>query len=196
MNKISLFFVFCAFIAAFFAFKPQVQDEKAPEQSNNNRQCPIEEPPFWEQAIVPEPEKTRSTIREPRIEPPKLASPDPEAEVMRLAAAGDSTNLNYAFAAWFDLDPHTARDWLAAQSSMDGLQPAITMVAGKIAQDGDPANGLEWAELLDPGPQQEQTLFDIYSLAARGNQFTEEQLKSAALPAARIAELLGGAVGD
>jgi len=26
---------------------------------------------------------------------------------------------------------------------MDDLQPAIAMVAGKIAQDGDPANGLE-----------------------------------------------------
>lgn len=143
---------------------------------------------------MPEPTTTRSIMREPQIQTPP--SSDPATEVIRLAAAGDFKKLNFAFATWFDRDPIHARDWLALQTSMDDLQPAIAMVAGKIAQDGDPANGLEWAKLLHPSPQQEQTIFDIYALAARQNQFTQEQLKSAPLPPARIAELLGGAAGD
>jgi len=182
--------------AAYFALRSPTPEAKTTEQFNNKRQRPIQDPPFWEQAIIPEPAITRPILREPRMEATISNPPDPATEVMRLSAAGDFEKLNFAFATWFDRDPINARDWLAARTSMAGLQPTISMVAGKIAQDGDLTNGLEWAKLLHPGPQQEQTFFDIYALAARQHQFTQEQLKSAPLPAARIDDLLGGAAGD
>jgi len=184
----------CAFIAAFFALRSPPPVLAKPETASHKRPRPVPDPPFWEQAVIPEPASTRPIMREPQIQ--SHPSPDPATEVIRLAAAGDFKELNFAFATWFDRDPIHARDWLALQTSMDDLQPAIAMVAGKIAQDGDPANGLEWAKLLHPSPQQEQTIFDIYALAARQNQFPPEQLKTAPLPASRIEELLSGAAGD
>ena len=70
------------------------------------------------------------------------------------------------------------------------------MIAGKIAEAGDPAHALEWAALLTPGPEQEQSVFDIYALAARSRRFSEAELRAAPLPPARVDELLSGAAGD
>ncbi len=196
MKQIYILVILCTLIATFFALRSPAPNLATTAQSNNKRQRPTLDLPFWEQAVIPEPEITRPTSRDNHLIAPIANSPDPATEVIRLAAAGDFENLNFAFATWFDRDPIAARDWLALQKSLDNLQPAIAMVAGKIAQDGDPTNGLEWAKLLHPGSQQEQTYFDIYALAARQNQFTPDQLKSAPLPAARIEELLSGAAGD
>ncbi|NJM37809.1 MAG: hypothetical protein HC845_08125 [Akkermansiaceae bacterium] len=150
---------------------------------------------FWETAITPEPENFRQPTS--IILPQTQISPtDLPQEISRLQKSGDFQALNSTLAAWFEADPAAASDWLAQQGNFDSYQPALTQIVGKIATDGDPTHALEWSALLTPGPQQEQSLFDIYSIAARKHYFTEAQLRTAPLPPERIDELLSGGAGD
>lgn len=151
--------------------------------------------PFWNAAVVPEP----TFFREPSATIPsqtKLPQVDHPREVARLHNSGDVAALNFALSAWFNADAAAARDWLAAQENLDSYQPALNMIVAQIAAAGDPAHALEWAAILTPGPEQEQSVFDIYALAARSHRFTEAELRAAPLPPARIDELLSGAAGD
>lgn len=156
---------------------------------------PSKDAPFWNSAIVPEP----PVFREPTTAPfpqTKLPQVDHPREVARLHGSGNVAGLNFALAAWFDADAAAARDWLAAQENLNSYQPALIMITGKIAEAGDPAHALEWAALIAPGPEQEQSLFDIFALAARNHRFTEAELRAAPLPPSRVDELLSGAAGD
>ena len=185
-----------ALIAIFWPDQPKKAQEIPPTAATKARsRIPSKDAPFWNSAVVPEPKDFRgpTAVIEPQIKLPQVDHP---REVARLHRSGEISSLNFALAAWFDADPTAARDWLASQTSFDSYQPALTMIAGKIAEAGDPAHALEWAALLPPGPEQEQSLFDIYALAARNHRFTEAQLRAAPLPPERIAELLSGAAGD
>lgn len=185
-------------IAAFFATRSAVEEKKesvAPISNRDRSRVPSRDAPFWSSAVVTEPK----VFREPssvRISQSNIPPVDHPAEVARFLKSGAMTELNFALAAWFDADAVAARDWLADQESLDSYQPALTMIVGKIATAGDPAHALEWAALLTPGPEQEQSLFDIYAFAARNHRFSEAELRAAPLPAARIDELLSGAAGD
>ncbi|PAW70407.1 MAG: hypothetical protein B9S35_15210 [Opitutia bacterium Tous-C5TDCM] len=163
--------------------------------TKSRTRIPSKDAPFWNSAIVPEP----PVFREPTTAPlpqAKLPQVDHPREVARLQHSGDVAALNFALAAWFTADAAATRDWLAAQENLNSYQPALTMIAGKIAEAGDPAHALEWAALLTPGPEQEQSVFDIYALAARSRRFSEAELRAAPLPPARVDELLSGAAGD
>jgi hypothetical protein len=147
---------------------------------------PSKDVPFWNSAIVPEPKNFREPSSVDLL----------QSKLPLVNHPSDVAALNFALAAWFDADPAAARDWLARLDSLDLYQPALTMIVGKIAQAGDLAHALAWAALLTPGPEQEQSLFDIYALAARNHRFSEAELRAAPLPPARIDELLSGAAGD
>ena len=189
--------VFLIVVALVFAMRPTavLKPTAEPVSTKTRARLAGKDTPFWNSAEVPVPD----TFREPitavigQKEAPFVDHP---AEVARLEAAGDIHSLNFALAGWFDAAPLAARDWLAEQDSLDSFQPALAMIAGKIAATGEPANALQWATLLPPGPQQEQSLFDIYALAARAGHFTEDQLRAAPLPPERVRELLSGAAGD
>jgi hypothetical protein len=156
---------------------------------------PAKDAPFWNSAQVAE----SGDFREPsaaKIFQAEVLPVNHATEVARLVKTGETKELNFALAAWFDVDASAARDWLAGQESLDSYQPALTMIVVNIACAGDPAHALEWAALLKPGPEQEQLVFDTYVIAARDHLFTKEELESAPLSEERVAELLGGAAGD
>lgn len=127
---------------------------------------------------------------------PAPAPVDHPGELTRLITEGDFAGMNHATAAWYDADPTAAGEWLEQQESLDAFHPAVRMIAGKLAGDGDLRLGLEWADLLPPGPEREQLLFDIYAMAARGGRFTKAELRTAPLPPGKRELLLGGAPGD
>lgn len=185
-----------ALIAIFWPDQPEKAQEISHATATKARsRIPSKEAPFWNSAVVPEPKD----YREPSATIPSqttLPQVDHPREVARLQHSGEVAALNFALATWFDADAVAARDWLAAQENLNSYQPALTMIAGKIAEAGDPAHALEWAALLTPGPEQEQSLFDIYALAARSRRFSEAELRAAPLPPARVDELLSGAAGD
>lgn len=150
---------------------------------------------FWNAAVIPEP----VNFREPsaaKIAALVIPPVDHRGEVVRLIAEGDEKTLNEEVAAWFEEDPVSVSDWLDQQESLEALEPAVGMIAGKLARDGDPTLGLEWAKLLQPGPKQEELFFDIYALAARGWRFSEAELRAAPLPPEKLELLLSGAAGD
>ncbi len=184
-------------LAAFFPMRPI--DEKlasaAPASARSKSRVPTMDAPFWHSAIAPESAAFRepSAVVMPPVTPPPVDHPSVVAKHFKTA---DVKALNFALAAWFDADPTAARDWLAERESLEPYQTALAMIVGKIACAGDPTHALEWATLLEPGPEQEQAVFDAYVLAARSQLFTHAQLAAAPLPEDRIAELLGGAAGD
>ncbi len=188
--------ILIAFAAIFWPDRPEkAQKFPAAAATKARPRIPSKDAAFWNSAIVPEPENFREPTATafPQTQPSRVDHP---SEVARLHRSGEVAALNFALAAWFDADPTAARDWLASQASLDPYQHALTQITGKIAEAGDPAHALEWAALLSPGPEQEQSLFDIYALAARNHRFTEAELRAAPLPPERIAELLSGAAGD
>lgn len=189
--------LFIVLIAIFWPDWTEKSEEISPAiaATKARTRIPSTDAPFWNSAVVPEPKNFRepTAVIEPQTKPPQVDHP---REVARLQRSGDVAALNFALAAWFDANAVAARDWLAAQENLNSYQPALTMIAGKIADAGDPAHALEWVALLTPGPEQEQSIFDIYALAARSHRFSETELRAAPLSPERIAELLSGAAGD
>jgi hypothetical protein len=104
--------------------------------------------------------------------------------------------IHSATLAWFALDPQAARDWLAAQDSLDELQPAIVGITGVIAEAHDIPTAMEWLKLLTDDTVRESTLFDIQALALRNRRITPEQIVTDGLSADHIEELRSGAAGD
>ncbi|MES2437888.1 MAG: hypothetical protein V4584_02390 [Verrucomicrobiota bacterium] len=183
-----------AALAAVFLIRSPDQETALPLTKSRLR-LPSKDAPFWRSAIAQEP----LNFREPsavEIEPSVSIPTDHPAKVARLFRTGDLPALNFALADWFDADPVAARDWLAARESLDPYQPALIRITGQIAEAGDPEHALEWAALLETGPEREQVLFDVYAVAARNHQFTEAQLQAAPLPSSRVDALLSGAAGD
>lgn len=175
---------------------PDSHEHASPQAATKSRVR--ESPPtsaFWNSAVVPEPE----AFREPSaavVATSGLLPIDHRKEITRLIKEGNEDGLNCAVAAWFEADPVSVSDWLGQQESLGALQPAVGMIAGKIARDGDPSSGLEWAKLLQQGPERDQVFFDIYALAARGWRFSEAELRAAPLPPEKLELLLSGAAGD
>lgn len=185
----------CIAMAVALMF-PDGHEHASPQATTKSR---VREAPsgsaFWNSAVVSEPE----AFREPSaavVATPGLLPIDHREEVIRRIKEGDEDRLNHAVAAWFEADPVSVSEWLGQQESLEALQPAVGMIAGKLARDGDPSAGLEWAKLLQQGPERDRVFFDIYALAARGWRFSEEELRAAPLPPEKLELLLSGAAGD
>jgi len=156
-------------------------------------------PDFWNSARVPGPGHDLPIIA---IRPEDLgggASTEPVDHAARIARAiseDDLPAVQSAALSWFEKDPAAARNWLAMQATYDDLQPAISYIASKVAENGDLETALEWTALLPGGTLRDDTIFDIYALALRNGKITAAELDLDGLPPDRQAELLSGAAGD
>ncbi len=128
--------------------------------------------------------------------PPPVPPADRKANILRLLAAGEDLAAQAAISEWFSADPAAARDWLEMQPSLAGFQPAISQIAKDIAESGHPVQALEWADLLEKGPDRERTVFGIYATGRRYHWLSEEQIRAAPFPPKRIEDLLSGAADD
>lgn len=121
---------------------------------------------------------------------------DWKANVLLLLAKGEVLSAQVAISEWFSADPIGARDWLEAQPALADFQPAISGIARNIAEAGHPVEALEWAELLESGPEREQTIFQIYATGRRYHWLSDEQVRAAPFAPEKITDLLSGAADD
>ena len=125
-----------------------------------------------------------------------LTAIDPPAKITNHIAAGDIVGVQTVVSEWFAADPVAVRDWLESQKSLKSLQPALSQIAKDISASGSPADALKWAELMEPGPDRDQTLFGIYATGRRYRSLPEDQIRAAPFPPGRIDDLLSGAADD
>jgi hypothetical protein len=156
-------------------------------------------PDFWNSARVPDPGHDLPIIA---IRPEDLgvvASTEPVDHAARIARAiseDDLPAVQSAALSWFEKDPAAARDWLAMQSTYDDLQPAISYIASRIAEQGDLKTALEWTALLPVGTLRDDTIFNIHALALRDGRITASEIWLDGIPPDRHADLFSGAAGD
>lgn len=116
--------------------------------------------------------------------------------IERCIATGDTLGMQSLFSKWFDRDPVAVRDWLQSQKSLKPFQPALVQIARDISAAGSPADALKWAELLEPGPDRDQALLEIYATGRRYRSLSEEEVRRAPFPPRQIESLLSGAADD
>lgn len=154
---------------------------------------------FWESAHVPDSgEHAHVTTIRPEdlgIAPPALPM-DPAASIAKSISENNLPAIQSAALFWFQRDPAAAREWLASQSTLEDLQPAISYITNHISDNGDIKIALEWAKLLNEGTIREDTIFDIHALALRNGQITFQEIDPDGIPAERFQELRSGAAGD
>ena len=128
---------------------------------------------FWESANVPDPgEHVLVTTIRPEdlgIALPTLPM-DPAASIVKSIFENNLSTIQSAALFWVQRDPTAAREWLASQSTLEDLQPAISYIANHISDKGDIKTALEWAKLLNEGTIREDTIFDIHALALRNGR--------------------------
>jgi hypothetical protein len=127
---------------------------------------------------------------------PRGGNYDHPARIREIIEAGDMTSLQSATLSWFEHDPAAARDWLAAQPSLEEFQPSISYIAHHISEGGDLALALEWAALLTDVTLHDDTVFDIHALAIRNGRLSPADIPVGLIEEARMEELLNGAPGD
>jgi len=156
-------------------------------------------PDFWDSAVVPDPGEPVPVIT---IRPEDLGikSPttpvDPQTLIAKAIEENNLPAIQSAALTWFQQDPTAARDWLAAQSTLDDLQPAISYIASSISEKGDIKTAIEWVKILPEGALRENTLFDIHALALRHHQIIFSDINPEDIPPDRLLELQSGAAGD
>lgn len=154
---------------------------------------------FWESANVPDPgEHVLVTTIRPEdlgIAPPTLPV-DPAASIARSISENNLPAIQSTALFWFQRDPAAAREWLASQSTLEDLQPAISYIANHISDKGDIKTALEWAKLLNEGTIREDTIFDIHALALRNGWISLQDVNPDGIPPERFQELQSGAAGD
>lgn len=148
-------------------------------------------------------QETSPSRRAEKARPPTRISSETDTrpldfadEINRHLTSGDSLAAQIALTNWFAADPEAARDWLGTQPSYSALQQALAQIATDMATEGQPMNGLEWAELLEDGPHREETIFQIYAKGRRYHSLTDEQIRAAPFSPERIALLLSGGADD
>jgi hypothetical protein len=201
MKRLAAFSILLTLAAGGLFFqKAQTDPSNPPDQTNlTPRRAPRAAPDFWDSAIVPDPGEPVPVIT---IRPEDLGVRVPTTPVTPqalIAKAISESNLPAVQAAalsWFQQDPTAAHDWLAAQSTLDDLQPAISYIAGSISEKGDIKTAIEWAKLLPEGTLREDTLFDMHALALRNRQITFSEINPEGISPERLQELQSGAAGD
>ncbi|MFC7336542.1 hypothetical protein ACFQY0_05075 [Haloferula chungangensis] len=160
---------------------------------------PSVSPPFWKSAEVSDPGReipVRIIQAEDLGALPPAADTDHVALLTQAIEGMDRAAIQSAALAWYRHDPQATRDWLAAQPSLDDLQPAISYIVHEISENGDLDAAIEWSALIDEGPAREDTIFEIHALALRNGLITKDQIKLELIAPSRRAELLSGAAGD
>lgn len=199
MKGLVLFSILLALVAAsIFVFQKDQTDPSNPPDPTNltTRRTPRAAPDFWDSAVVPDPGESVPIIT---IRPADLgvtAPTDPQALIAKAISENNLPALHSAALAWFQQDPTAARDWLAAQSTLEDLQPAISHIASSISERGDLKTAIEWVKLLPEGTLREDTLFSIHALALRNRQITISEINPEGISPDHLQELQSGAAGD
>jgi len=120
----------------------------------------------------------------------------PSEKIKRCCAAGDIVGMQTVASKWFADDPVAVRDWLETQKSLNSLQPVLIQIIKDISAAGSPADALKWAELLETGPDRDQTLFEIYATGRRYRSLSDEEIRAAPFSSKQIDDLLSGAADD
>ena len=97
---------------------------------------------------------------------------DPAASIAKSISENNLPSIQSAALFWIQRDPFAAREWLASQSTLEDLQPAISYIANHIPDKGDIKTAFGWAKLLNEGTIREDTIFDIHALALRNGRIT------------------------
>lgn len=164
--------------------------------SSQRREVQSNDEPFWRQARVPAVDWSLPDAPEIHVAVERKAPLDYRREMERLLTQEELQQANCVLAEWFEQDAAAARDWLAARESLAPYQMAMGLIAGYMATSGNVENALHWAEVMQPGEQREQAIFDVYVAGARQRLFTAEQLQSAPLPESQRQQLISGVPGD
>lgn len=143
-------------------------------------------------------ESGRSTSPQQRLNPTRsrTAVESPPERINHCISTGDAVEMQIIVSRWFEDDPVAVRDWLETQQSLKPLQPALIQIAKDVSAAGHPADALKWAELMESGPDRDQTLLEIYASGRRYGSLPEEVIRSAPFPREKIDALLSGAVDD
>lgn len=200
MKHLVPFFVILTLVAAsFFIFqKDKTEPSNSPDQANlTTRPSPRAAPEFWDSAVVPDPGESIpvAAVRSEDLGVPATPAV-PQALITKAISEGNLPAIQSAALSWFQQDPTAARDWLAAQSTLDDLQPAISYIASSISEKGDIKTAIEWVKILPEGTLREDTLFNMQALALRNRQITFSEINPEGISAERLQELQSGAAGD
>ena len=204
MKHLVPFFVILTLVAAsFFIFqKNQTEPSNSPDQANlttrpSPRPSPRAAPEFWDSAVIPDPGESIpvAAVRSEDLGVPATPAV-PQALITKAISEGNLPAIQSATLIWFQQDPTAARDWLAAQSTLDDLQPAISYIASSISEKGDIKTAIEWVKILPEGTLREDTLFNMQALALRNRQITFSEINPEGISAERLQELQSGAAGD
>ncbi len=206
MKRTAIALAICL-LAAFFIFSqksktPTSSEEQADRTAPTKksvRQTSAREENFWDQAIVPDPGRDvpLNVIRpeDLGVVPPSNAQ-HPSLLLNQAISENNLPAIQSAVLFWFGQDPTAARDWLATQTTLDDLQPAISYIVSSIAEKGDLKTAIEWSALISDQTLHDDTLFNIHALALRNGLITPSEIKIDLIPAHRREELLSGAAGD
>lgn len=200
MKHLVPFFVILTLAAASFVIfqKDQTEPSNSPDQANlTTRPSPRAAPEFWDSAVVPDPGESIpvAPVRSEDLGVPATPAV-PQALITKAISEGNLPAIQSATLIWFQQDPTAARDWLAAQSTLDDLQPAISYIASSISEKGDIKTAIEWVKILPEGTLREDTLFNMQALALRNRQITFSEINPEGISAERLQELQSGAAGD
>lgn len=200
MKHLVPFFVILTLAAASFVIfqKDQTEPSNSPDQANlTTRPSPRAAPEFWDSAVVPDPGESIpvAAVRSEDLDVPATPAV-PQALITKAISEGNLPAIQSATLIWFQQDPTAARDWLAAQSTLDDLQPAISYIASSISEKGDIKTAIEWVKILPEGTLREDTLFNMQALALRNRQITFSEINPEGISAERLQELQSGAAGD
>jgi hypothetical protein len=202
MKRSALFFLLLMLVAAsiFIFQKNQADPPMPPDQTNLTARRPHRpEPAFWDSAVVPDPGEPVPiiTIRPEDLGVRVPTTPvTPQALIAKAISESNLPAIQAAALSWFQQDPTAARDWLAAQSTLEDLQPAISYIASSISEKGDLKTAIEWAKLLPEGTLREDTLFNMQALALRNRQITFSEINPEGISPDQLQELQNGAAGD
>ena len=200
MKHLVPFFTILTLAAASFVIfqKNQTEPSNSPDQANlTTRPSPRAAPEFWDSAVVPDPGESIpvAAVRSEDLGVPATPAV-PQALITKAISEGNLPAIQSAALSWFQQDPTAARDWLAAQSTLDDLQPAISYIASSISEKGDIKTAIEWVKILPEGTLREDTLFNMQALALRNRQITFSEINPEGISAERLQELQSGAAGD
>lgn len=178
---------------------PAAPKESSVQKNPDSRRVTRAPLDFWNSAVV-------SDLGEPvpitAIRPedlgirPSTSPADPQALIAKAISENDLPAIQSAALSWFQQDPIAARDWLATQSTLDDLQPAISYIASSISEKGNLKTAIEWAKILPEGTLREDTLFNMHALALRNRQITFSEINLEGFSPERLQELQSGAAGD
>lgn len=156
------------------------------------------DPPFWNDALVPDPVRPRlprpaaiPRLPDPSKDGPSLAQVRADvtsAEPGELNQS-DLTEFNSALVAWHQLAPDEAIDWIDSRDSLAGLDGAIQQIAYLYSSQNEHLTAAAWAKLLQDKNTHDTTLRDVLGVGHANRGLNAPFINNSGLPPALIDEV-------